>query len=228
MTLIWSLLAGGEFISDTAMLSSGATERILGHRVISESRLGEWLRSLTNDDVTGLGAVNAEILTAAWGRHLGPDLDADDPLILDVDATYVKTYGVTKEGTRARNYVGQYGYHPLICAEASTGQVIAGRLRDGNAAPARDAAEFLDDTFTAIRPIRENRQKVVLRADSGFYTKGVVDACRRHKVAFSITIRQQPSVKDQIAAIGDAQWDTIERECQVVCVRGGVRGVSPF
>lgn len=214
MTLISSLLAGGEFISDTAMLSSGATERILGHRVISESRLGEWLRSLTNDDVTGLGAVNAEILTAAWGRHLGPDLDADDPLILDVDATYVKTYGVTKEGTRARNYVGQYGYHPLICAEASTGQVIAGRLRDGNAAPARDAAEFLDDTFTAIRPIRENRQKVVLRADSGFYTKGVVDACRRHKVAFSITIRQQPSVRDQIAAIGDAQWDTIENATQ--------------
>jgi len=210
MTLISSLLVGGEFISDVGMLSSGATGRVLGHRVISESRVGEWLRGLTSGDVEGLGLANAETLAAGWDQQLGPDLDPDEPLLLDIDATYIKTYGVTKEGTRAWNYLGQHGYHPLICAEASTGQVIAGRLREGNAAPARDAAGFLDDTFTAIRPMRRTHQDVVLRADSGFYTKNVVDTCLRHQVMFSITIRQQRPVRDQIAAIGDTQWHSID------------------
>ncbi|MDH3262246.1 MAG: IS1380 family transposase, partial [Acidimicrobiia bacterium] len=214
MTMISSLLAGGEFISDVAMLSSGATERVLGHRVVSESRCGEWLRSLTSDDVEGLATVNTELVAAGWEHQLGPDLDAGEPLILDIDSTLVETYGVTKEGTRASDYLGRHGYQPLICAEASTGQVIAARLREGNANPARDAAEFLDDTFTTMRPVLKTRHKVVLRADSGFYTKNVVDTCRRHRVGFSITIRQQRPIRDRIAAIANTQWRTVEHTTQ--------------
>ena len=148
MTVISSLLAGGEFISDVSVLSSGATGRVLGHRVISGSRLGEWLRSLDAGDVEGLAAANRELVTAGWGHRLGPDLDAEGPLILDIDSTFIKTYGVTKEGTRTRDYLGRHGYQPLICAEASTGQVIAARLQDGNTAPPRDAAGFLDDEIS--------------------------------------------------------------------------------
>lgn len=48
---------------------------------------------------------------------------------------------------------------------------------------------------------------LVLRADSGFYTWAVVDACRRAKVSFSITAKlHKGGVKTAIAAIDESAW----------------------
>ena len=48
-----------------------------------------------------------------------------------------------------------------------------------------------------------------MRADSGFYTHGVVSACRKLKVRFSITIRQRQSLRNLIEAIPEADWAPI-------------------
>ena len=48
-----------------------------------------------------------------------------------------------------------------------------------------------------------------MRADSGFYTHAVVAACRKLDVRFSITIRQQPSVRRLIEAIAGEDWTPI-------------------
>ncbi len=153
------LLAGGEFISDVGMLASGATGRVLGHATVSASRCGQWLRNLTYDDTVGFERVNGDLISSAWRAGLGPvrasDAESADPgdgarLVFDIDSTVIQTYGSLKEGASKRNYRGIRGYHPMILAEASTGQVLASRLRDGNAAPAKDAPGFLDDAFTRI------------------------------------------------------------------------------
>ena len=210
MTLISSLLAGGEFISDVGMLHAGATRRVLGGDLMSSSRCGEWLRCLSNTDVSGLSLANNALLEAGWSRHLGPEITDPAVLIIDVDGTHIDTFGVAKEGTRKRSYEGRYGYTPLVCAEASTGQVIAGQLRTSNAAPARDAGSFLADTFTQLRAITGPAKPVVLRADSGFYTKDVVDTCRRHNIRFSITMRLFPPIRRRIETIDNTEWALTE------------------
>ena len=48
-----------------------------------------------------------------------------------------------------------------------------------------------------------------MRADSGFYTHGVVSACRKTKVRFSITIRQHQSLRDLMEAIPEEAWTPI-------------------
>ena len=48
-----------------------------------------------------------------------------------------------------------------------------------------------------------------MRADSGFYNHAVVAACRALDVRFSVTIRQQPSVRRLIEAIAEADWTPI-------------------
>ena len=50
---------------------------------------------------------------------------------------------------------------------------------------------------------------LTMRADSGFYTHGVVSACRKPKVRFSITIRQRQSLRDLIEAIPKDAWTPI-------------------
>ena len=48
-----------------------------------------------------------------------------------------------------------------------------------------------------------------MRADSGFYNHAVVAVCRKQDVRFSITIRQQPSVRRLIEAIPEEDWTPI-------------------
>jgi len=52
---------------------------------------------------------------------------------------------------------------------------------------------------------------LVCRADSGFYSHGVVDACRKANVRFSITakVQKKGGVRKAIAAIDESDWVAI-------------------
>ena len=47
LTLVHTMLAGGDGIDDAALLRCGATSRLLGHRVMAPSTLGTFLRAFT-------------------------------------------------------------------------------------------------------------------------------------------------------------------------------------
>ena len=83
---------------------------------------------------------------------------------------------------------------------AGTGDVLMSRLREGRANTARGAAHFLRETVGRVRYAGANG-RLTLRADSGFYTHGVVSVCRKMDVRFSITIRQHKSLRNLIEAI---------------------------
>ena len=74
------------------------------------------------------------------------------------------------------------------------------RLREGRPNTARGAAHFLRETVGRVRYAGANG-RLTLRADSGFYTHGVVSVCRKMDVRFSITIRQRVRLRNLIEAI---------------------------
>ena len=82
------------------------------------------------------------------------------------------------------------------------------RLREGRANTARGAAHFLRETVGPVRYAGANG-RLTLRADSGFYTHGVVSVCRKMDVRFSITIRQHKSLRNLIEAIPEDAWTPI-------------------
>ena len=212
MCLVAMLLAGGEFISDVDVLTSGATLSRLGYRGFSESRLGEWLRSLTSNDLNGFAGTLTTVTAAAWSTGLGPDLDAvteTDPLTIDLDSTHTETYGAAKEGAQRRNYVGKRGYHPLLAVEASTGHVIAAKLRDGNTSSAHGAAGFVADTLQRVRHLAGSSTPLLLRADSGFYLRDLIDHCVAADTQFSITVRHYRPIRNLIAGINQPAWQPV-------------------
>ena len=91
---------------------------------------------------------------------------------------------------------------------AGTGDVLMARLREGQANTARGAGHFLRETVSRVRYAGAKGQ-LTMRADSGFYTHGVVSACRKLKVRFSITIRQRQSLRNLIEAIPEEDWAPI-------------------
>ena len=82
------------------------------------------------------------------------------------------------------------------------------RLREGRANTARGAAHFLRETVGRVRYAGASG-RLTLRADSGFYTHGVVSVCRKMDVRFSITIRQHKSLRNLIEAIPEDAWTPI-------------------
>jgi hypothetical protein len=204
MTLIHSALAGGDCIDDADALRAGDTQAVLGHGVLAPSTLGTFLRSFSWGHACQLDRVSGELLARAWSVGAGPGAE---PVTVDVDSTICETYGLAKQGgvfghTKVR------GYHPLLAAIAGTGDVVHCRLRGGNANTGRGAKNFLTETFNRLRAAGATGL-VTLRADSGFYRRNVVDACRQADVRFSITVKLSPALHKSIAAIPDDAWTPI-------------------
>jgi hypothetical protein len=205
LTLVMSALAGGDCIDDADALRAGGTGRVLGHVVKAASTLGTFLRSFRWGHVRQLDRVSRELLARAWAAGAGPGAD---PLTIDLDSTICETYGLAKEGGSDFTYTHTRGYHPLLAVAAGTGDVLAARLRGGNANTVRGAGSFLAETIERVRAAGASGDLVV-RADSGFYAHAVVAAARRRRVRFSITIRGHASVRRLIEAIPEEDWTPI-------------------
>ena len=205
VTLVASALAGGDCIDDADVLRTGGTAGALGCVVKAPSTLGTFLRSFRWGHVRQLDRVSRELLARAWAAGAGP---GDAPLTIDLDSTICETYGLAKEGARHHSYTGQRGYHPLLASAAGTGDVLMSRLREGRANTVRGAAHFLCETVGRVRHAGA-RGQLTVRADSGFYTHGVVSVCRKMDVRYSITIRQHARLRNLIEAIPEEDWTPI-------------------
>ncbi|MGI0155994.1 MAG: IS1380 family transposase [Thermoplasmata archaeon] len=202
MTVISSVLAGGDCIDDVDALRAGGCGAVVGHRVAAPSTVGTFLRAFRWGHVRQLDAAGREILARAWKAGAGPGAD---PLTIDVDSTICETYGLLKQGGARFTYTHVRGYHPLLAVAAGTGDVLHARLRGGSANSVRGAASFVGETVSRVRAAGATGD-LVLRTDSGFFSSMVVRTCRRHGVRFSITVRLRKELHRVIAEIPEDAW----------------------
>jgi len=205
LTIVSTLLAGGDCIGDVDLLRAGATSKIVGHDTVAASTVETWLRSLTFGHIRQLDAVTEAALTRAWQAGAGP---GDAPMFIDVDSTICEVHGRDKHGA-GYGYTRVLGYHPLLATRADTGEVLHTRMRKGSANTARGAQRFVRETIGRVRRAGA-RGKLTLRADSGFWSHKVMNACVDHGVDFSITVRAQKHVVATIDAIDDNAWVDID------------------
>jgi Transposase DDE domain group 1 len=204
MTLIHSVLAGGDCIDDSDRMRVAETPSVLGHEVRAPSTLGTFLRSFTWGHISQLEQVQDELLSRAWAAGARP---GKGPVTIDVDSTICETYGLKKQGAKF-GYTQVRGYHPLLATVAESDEVVGARLRGGNVHTGRGAANFITKVFRRVRAAGATGP-MVMRADSGFYNHKVTDACEKAGVAYSITVKLSKSLLKKIAAIPEADWTPI-------------------
>jgi hypothetical protein len=203
-TLIHTLVAGGECIDDVALLRAGATERVLGHDTVAASTIGTWLRQFTFGHIRQLDKVTETMLTRAWAAGAGP---GEAPLIIDMDSTICEVHGYAKQGA-GYGYTRQLGLHPLLATRAGTTEVLHARMRKGSANTGRGAQRFVRETIGRVRRAGATGT-IVFRADSGFWSAKVIEACTDHDAEFSITVRRTSKIVAAIEAIEDDAWSDI-------------------
>lgn len=167
LTVIGSMLAGGDSIDDTAMLRAGASAKLFD-MTRAPSTIGTWLRDHKWGHARQLDSVSREVLARLWAAGGGPT-DLGAPLTFDLDSTIAPVYGRSKQGA-SFGYTKVRGYHPQIASCAETSQVIFSRLRGGKAGAARGAKSFLAETVSRLRHAGATGQLTV-RADSAFYSR---------------------------------------------------------
>ena len=205
MTLLHSIVVGGDCIDDADVLRCGSTAEVTGHRVMAPSTLGTFLRSFTFGHVRQLDKVAGAILARAWAAGAGPGVGV---LTMDLDSTVCEVHGYAKQGA-AYGYTRRLGYHPLLATRAETGEVLHVRQRKGSANSARGSVRFLDETVARVKRGGASGE-LRLRADSGFWSGTFIRACRRHRIRYSITVPSNTAVKASIAVIPEDAWASID------------------
>ncbi len=224
LTVIGSMLAGGDSIDDVAVQRAGASSSLFDV-TRAPSTVESWLRAHKWSNVRQLDAVSRELLARLWAAGAGP-ADLSAPLTIDLDSTIVEVQGRQKQGA-AFGYTKVRGYHPQLATCAQTGQVLMSRLRGGSAGAARGAASFLTETISRVRNAGATGQLTV-RADSAFYSKAVLSTAAKFDVRFSITARQDKRVRAAIDAIPDAAWQPIPYWLSTPEVSGADIAEIPF
>lgn len=206
LTLVHAMVAGGSHIDHADLLRAGSTAGVLGHRVMAPSTLGTFLRSFTFGHVRQFEKLIGQALAAAWALGAGP---GDERLVIDVDSTIDEVHGKKKIGA-AFGYTKVLGYHPLLATWAQTGEILHARLRKGSANTQRGIVRFVEELVARVRRAGASGE-IVMRFDSGFWSKATITTLGRLGVRYTMAVRTgSTALTRAIAAIAEEDWVEID------------------
>jgi hypothetical protein len=202
LTLVHTLMVGGTHIAHADALRAGATSDVLPHRVMAPSTVGTFLRSFTFGHLRQLDVVAGEALRRAWAMGAGP---SDELVVFDIDSTITEVHGYQKQGA-SFGYTKVRGYHPLLATRAGTGEVVHARQRKGAANTGRGAKRFVEELIPRVRRAGATR-KIIVRADSGFWSNKTITTLERLGVGYTIAVRSgHKAIRTVIATIDETAW----------------------
>jgi hypothetical protein len=206
LTLVHAMVAGANHIDHADMLRAGATAEVLEHRVMAPSTLGTFLRSFTFGHVRQFERVIGLALAAVWALGAGPGAER---LVVDIDSTIDEVHG-DKKGGAAFGYTNKLGYHPIMAARASTGEILHARMRKGSANTQRGVKRFIEELVPRLRRAGATGQ-IVMRFDSGFWSNETIKTLGRLGVNYTMAVRTGvKSLASAISSIEEGAWADIE------------------
>ena len=109
-------------------------------------------------------------------------------VILDLDSTLLDAYG-RQEGRAFNFHYQSNGYHPLVCYDGMTGDLIKIQLRDGTQYSCTGVVDFLQpvlDEYLHDYP----EIPILLRGDSGFSTPDLYKQCEENGTSYVIRLKE--------------------------------------
>ena len=188
---------GGDCLTDLGALRD---QGVLFGPVASDATAYRCVERLDDRMLSGLRRARAAARTRAWNLAGAPAR-----VILDIDATLVTAHS-DKEGA-AGTYKGGYGFHPLLCFEASTGEGLAGILRPGNAGAntASDHMEVLDRALVQL-PKSVHNPGTLVRCDSAGATHDFLDTVAATGLSFSVGCDLKERMREACLAVPEDAW----------------------
>lgn len=138
------------------------------------------------------------------------DGDLGEVVVLDVDATIVVAH--SEKESAAPTSKGSFGFHPIGVWCDNTTELLAARLRPGNAG-ANTTTDHLEVLSAAITQIpRSHRKQLLIRADGAGASHGLLDwlteqnQIRGRRVDYSIGYPITESLRQAIMLVPEKVW----------------------
>jgi hypothetical protein len=191
------LADGGDCLTDLGALRD---QGVLFGEVASDATAYRCVERLDEGMLAGIRAARGAARARAWVLACGPRR-----VILDIDATLLTAHS-EKEGA-AGTYKGGFGFHPLLCCEATSGEALAGILRPGNAG-ANTAADHVTVLEAALAQLPEGTlsRGTLVRCDSAGATHDFLEAVVARGLAFSVGFDLTERVRAAILALAESAW----------------------
>jgi hypothetical protein len=193
------LADGGDALTDLGVLRD---QEVLFGLVASDATAYRCLERLDEEMLAGIRAARAAARARAWESSKAA---TSRRLVLDIDATLVTAHS-EKQGA-AGTYKGGFGFHPLLCFEAGSGEALAGILRPGNAGAntASDHIAVLELALAQL-PAGAASRGTLVRCDSGGATHDFLDEVVKRGLSFSVGCDLTEKVRETILALPEHAW----------------------
>ncbi|MBU2602365.1 MAG: IS1380 family transposase [Actinobacteria bacterium] len=191
------LADGGDALCDLGALRD---QEVLFGPVASDATAWRLIAALDEERLAKVREARATARRRVWELAEPPKR-----MILDIDATLVTAHS-EKEGA-AGTYKRGFGFHPLLCFEATSGEALAGVLRPGNAGSntASDHIEVLTRALLQL-PAGAVNPGTLVRADSGGATHALIDAVVGAGLCFSVGFDLTEPVRRAILSVPESAW----------------------
>jgi hypothetical protein len=209
MSLVVGMVAGADSIDDLDVLRHGGMDRLFTDGR-APATVGQFLRSFSFGHVRQFDAVASRVLLNLCQEVPGLVDLAADVVFLDIDDTIRAVYGISKQGAE-HGYTKVRGLNAQLAAVSSgeCAPVITGaRLRRGAVSSGHGAVRMILDSIAAIRRTGYTG-RIVVRADSAYYSSAIIAAIIKAGAEYSITVRQDRAVRRGITQIPDDGWTPI-------------------
>lgn len=120
-------------------------------------------------------------------RRIAYSVEMPEFVLLDIDTTLLDAYG-KQEGADFNYHYQSNGYHPILCYDGITRDLLKAELRNGTDYCCKGAADFLQpllDEYANEYP----GIMLFLRGDSGFATPELFDQAETNGVSYAIRLK---------------------------------------
>ena len=139
-----------------------------------------------------------------------------ESVLFDLDSTLLATFG-KQEGSAFNYHYQANGYHPLLCFDGMTGDLLKMELRPGTQYCCNGAAEFM-------RPLMEEFQEnypntaLFLRGDSGFATNELYSVCETNGTSYAIRLKENSVLRNLAKELDSELYDLTQEDAVAYAV----------
>lgn len=140
-------------------------------------------------------------------------------MLLDLDSTLLNTYG-HQEGEDFNFHYQSHGYHPLVCYDGITGDLLEIQLRDGTDYSSTGVVEFLQPL---LMEFQNNYPDIplLLRGDSGFTKPELYEQCEVNGVSYVIRLKENKLLRKLADHIDERLTDATKNDMCSYAVQYG-------
>ena len=154
----------------------------------SQPTLSRFFNRMDEDTLSQLHQIMREL------RKVIYSIKKPEFTLFDIDSTLLDTYG-NQEGEGFNYHYQAHGYHPLLCYDGLTGDLLKAELRDGTMYRGKEADLFMKSLLEEFADDFPD-MPLYLRGDSGFASPDLYEVLEDKNCKYAIRLKENARLRE--------------------------------